>query len=43
MIPEDKVQEIVKKHDSLEKELSSEILIQNYMQKNLRNILVWGA
>ena len=40
MVPIEKVKDIINKHDALEKELSQEILILNYLQKNLKNILV---
>ena len=41
MIPIDKVQDIIiAKYDNLEKELSSEILTQNYLPKNQKNILI---
>ena len=39
MVPIDKVKDIINKHDALEKELSSGILILNCLQKNLKNIL----
>ena len=40
MVPIDKVKEIITKHDALEKELSLEILIQNYLQKNQKSIQI---
>ena len=38
MVPLQKVKEIVDKYESLEKELSSEVLTQNYLQRNQKNI-----
>ena len=44
MVPIDKVKDIITKHDALEKELSSgSILIQSYLQKNLKNIQILGS
>ena len=43
MIPIDKVKDIITKHDDLEKELSSGSYDLNYLQKNLKNILVLEA
>ena len=40
MIPIDKVQDIIAKHDDLEKELSSGKIDTSYLRKNLKNILV---
>ena len=38
MIPVDKVKEIIKKHEILEKELSSEAIEKNYLHQNQKNI-----
>ena len=38
MIPVDKVREIIKKHEILEKELSSGAIEKNYLLLNQKNI-----
>jgi hypothetical protein len=40
MVPIEKVKDIITQHDTLEKELSSGSIDLNYLQKNLKNILV---
>ena len=40
MIPIDKVREIISKHESLEKELSSNKIDKKIMQKNQKNIQI---
>ena len=40
MIPKEKVQEIIAKHNNLEKELSSGKIDPNFMQKNQKNIQI---
>ena len=42
MIPLQKVKDIIEKHNELEKDMASGKLIQNYLQKNLKNILLLG-
>ena len=38
MIPEKTIEELILKHSTLEKDLSSGDLIKNYLLKNLKNI-----
>ena len=38
MIPVEKVREIIKKHETLEKELSSGVIEKNYLHLNQKNI-----